>query len=121
MKFTPGRHNEAYIQFELYRLLVNNGFQVYPEYKCSTGQGNKHCRFDLVLHSEGEIYLIIEIKRSIKSQQEYIGTKQYTKYSAFGIPLVYVNRSHDLSRVVEVLSNKYSSKLNAICVNVRVD
>lgn len=112
MLFSLERDNEAYIHFELYRLLVNRGFQVYPEYRHKPNIDERACRFDLVLHCKGEIYLIIEVKRSKRSQDYYRRSRQYKRYSAHGVPVIHVNARYDLVQVVELIAQRWSDKLD---------
>lgn len=95
------------IQFELYRLLVNRGFLVYPEYRQAKDKDHlRGSRFDLVIHDGKAIQLIIESKsqRTFKSWSE---SNQCKCYSAFGLPILYVTAADDLNRVVAHIANLF--------------
>ena len=102
------KHNEALLSFELYRLLVNEGFCIYPEYKAVTLEG-KVCYFDLALYKDDTIYLIIEVKKSKKrGLHDFIKTKQAEKYKSFNIPILFVSRKYSLDTYVRSIIKRFS-------------
>lgn len=78
-------YNEASIHFELYRQLVNEGYNVIPEYRYNPS--TKH-RADLAIMKDDKPILLIEAKWK---SEHIINTSgpQYKRYQASGIPFIY--------------------------------
>jgi type I site-specific restriction-modification system R (restriction) subunit len=66
-----------YIKCELYRILVSNGFEVYPEVKYKEFK----LRADLTVYYKGKFICLVETKnyRNQNKQPNFKG-KQYKKY-----------------------------------------
>ena len=105
MKFnlTSKRISEANIQAEVYHRLRLAGITCYLEYKY------QNCRFDMVIVKGDEIILIVEFKSRIK-QIGKINTKgkQYQKYTAFGVPVLYCTHQSEIEDTMRVI-RKYHS------------
>lgn len=87
--------NSTLVQCELYRRLVNDGFDVIPEYRIRA----HHIRADIaVMDSDRPAYLI-EAKDTPRNPDR-TGSRQWKKYAATGIPFVYCNRLADVESVV---------------------
>lgn len=78
----PKRLPEANIQAEIYRRCKELDIECYLEYK------HEHCRFDIVIVRDELIIGIIEVKNSVRTKINK-RTRQYKKYSSYGVPLHY--------------------------------
>ena len=87
MRFTYDRISEANIQAECYHRLRGIGIPCYLEYKVD------NCRFDMVILNKSKdcIIGIVEFKsrKSARSNEKIMKTKQYQKYAKYGLPLIY--------------------------------
>lgn len=100
MKFnlTSQRISEANIQAEVYHRLRLAGIICYLEYK------HQNCRFDMVIIKGDVIVLIVEFKSRIR----HIGRintkgKQYQKYTAFDVPVIYCTNKSEIDDTVRVI------------------
>lgn len=102
------RKSEANVQAELYRMLWNESTPCYLEYKV----GN--CRFDLVLlnRTESKVLAIVEVKNHVYRGESEVRkpniTKQFQKYSAFGVPLIYCLGEEQVESVFIQLKKIYA-------------
>ena len=80
----------ADLQAEFYRFCCKEGVPVSLEYKY------ENCRFDAVIHNKGFVVAIIEIKSYRSKKPAKLNTKQFAKYSQYGIPVFYVVRMKDI-------------------------
>lgn len=92
---------EAWVQMELYRKLVNLGYEIYPEVKI------KWCRVDLAIYYQGKIVCVIEVKNRKKKFKVNPGTKQYNKYADLGIPFTYCLSRHHIDETIKHIVKKY--------------
>lgn len=93
--FLYNKISEATIQGELYHKLRKEGITCYLEYKY------EDCRFDCVIIVGSKVYMIIECKSYKRDSKKPItNTKQYKKYSKYGIPVLYCVRWTDISKTV---------------------
>jgi len=107
------------IQQELFTRLLAYGFDVRPEYVYKFKLCEEYdcvCRFDLVLCNSGGIYCAVQAKRTRRAVERArtrkgIGTRQYRKYKASGIPVVWVSGEDDLAAVAERIYDEYGSKI----------
>lgn len=87
---------EANVQAELYRRCWNQGI------KCILEHRHEGCRFDaLILDSNYEAIAIVEVKNARKLRKPLLERKQYQKYSAFGVPVIYLNGYKEINQVIE--------------------
>jgi len=106
---------EVNIQAECYHQLRLLGIKTCLEYKTRTADG-QGCQFDMVVlkeleYNQYEIIAIVEFKNHKKEYDfiEAMKTKQYYKYSSFGIPLIYCRRREELQstvdKIVQLINN----------------
>ena len=88
--------NEAFVQMELYRRLVEEGITVYPEYTIT------NVRCDLVVVFKNKIKAAIEVKKK-QRQVLYRGSKQVAKYLKLGIPVIYCLGLESVEKVVNIV------------------
>jgi hypothetical protein len=98
----PTHFSEFEIQAELYGLLRNMKLDVRGELH------QKPCRFDLVVFDGKKAVCIIEVKKWVL-KKEPTKTKQFKKYSNYGLPVIYCVNMEDvpntLDRVKQVIMN----------------
>ena len=90
------RVTEAKVQAELYRLLVNLGYDVYPELKY-----NK-MRIDLTVYRGDSLLCLIEVKNRKRSLKLHKG-KQYQKYAETGFPFFYCLNMGQVEETVKIV------------------
>lgn len=112
------RETEFEVQAWLYNELLRQGFKVRGEV-CVRGKGGMpdapkrrfQCRFDLVLYSDEEPFLIVEVKaRPVKHKDGVESTRQARRYMAFGIPVTFVYGRRDAEHLVaELIGEKFEA------------
>jgi hypothetical protein len=95
--------SEANIQAELYHQCKLRGIKIYLEYR------HEGCVFDAVIVRDFEIVAIVECKSYNSSDVPNLTTKQYARYSSFGVPLFYIV---NFKQVVPTLDQIQSSILS---------
>jgi hypothetical protein len=100
MRFNPPRRlKEANITMAFYEWFIRNdiegkyGVALYFEYPIRVYKGDgKRCHFDCIVYHKRslEILILIEVKSHRRPGRDMSGTKQYKKYSSFGLPLLYI-------------------------------
>jgi len=94
----PKRQSEFEVQSHLYEILKSMGLNVRGEVKF------EHCLFDLVIYdSENKPICIIEVKKRKEgySIDRYKKTKQYAKYTQYGVPLIVCGNYNDIIPTIE--------------------
>lgn len=86
--------NSALVQCELYRQLVNKGYECYPELRY------ERCRFDLSIVLLGKIVILIECKDT-KRRRINPNTRQFVKYSSFDPELLYCLNMEEIPNVIK--------------------
>ena len=87
-----------FIKCELYRCLVNLGFEVYPEIKVD------HMIIDLAVYHEDNLVCVIEVKNYSKRINPKLGGKQYYNYKRLGVPFFYcVGLKHINKTIKDIL------------------
>ena len=112
MEYKPiKKYSEATIQAELYhrlRLLNIDCILEYPH----LAPDNRMARLDCVIVKDRQIVAIVEIKRRTKGY-DYQNTRQFKKYSSFGVPLIYCFGYHQIDETIkkiqEILLNYNSN------------
>lgn len=102
---------EANIQAELYHRLKLIGIKSYLEYQHKE-PGNRGCRFDLVILKQFEDYpeiiAIVEVKNRAHPERGInTNSRQYKKYSAIGLPLIYCLSMDQIEQTIEEIKSVY--------------
>lgn len=90
----PEKISEFEVQAWLFASLKDVGINVRGEVIVHTGlniSGYKVARFDLVVFKEGKAAMIIEVKDKMPRKGVNQDSRQFKKYSSFGLPLYYVH------------------------------
>lgn len=104
MEFKPKKTSEANIQAEFYKQCVEAGLQCFLEYKQRGQAGQRGCRFDAVIHKEGQIIAIIEVKNPMRpSKYDWSKTNQYKRYHSYGIPVFLIKGMADIPGTIAKL------------------
>jgi hypothetical protein len=92
---------EATIQAEIYRQLMDRGIRSVLEFRIDD------CRFDIaVVNPDNHLVAIIECKNYRTEGKDFnTNTKQYGKYSKYGVPVIGCVRQDDIAGVVLRISN----------------
>jgi hypothetical protein len=109
----PKKVSEFEIQAELYSLLKDEeGYDVRGEVRVDDRKqpkGYRQCRFDLVVYEDKVAKFIIEVKDR-KPKNFNKNTRQFKKYSSFGIPLFYCFGLDEIPKFYQIaydIFNKY--------------
>lgn len=94
-------HKEAYVQHELYRLLVGRGYTVQPEYRIKEFK----MRVDLAVFYKDEFLVFIEVKKYIEPVNgKYVFKKHITRNEIAVI-------SNIADWEIEIVQNKYETPM----------
>lgn len=97
--------NASHVQCELYRRLVNRGYDVIPEYR----DRRNHIRADLAVVGQWGPLVLIEAKDTPHDHNR-TESRQFRKYLATGIPFIYCDRMDEVDEVVEKVVTNILSK-----------
>ena len=103
--------SEANIQAEIYHRLKLIGIESCLEY-AHKEPGQRGCRFDLVILKQffdyPEIIAIVEVKNRTRIEKGINkNSRQYKKYSAVGLPLIYCLSKSQIDQTVEEIKRVY--------------
>lgn len=102
---------EDWIKCEIYRRLVNDGYEVYPEVSFKTrlkstrkGRENKfqNVRVDLVVYKDNAFKCLIEIKKGNCTEPNKSG-RQYKKYESLGMRFIYCINEGEIDKTIEAV------------------
>jgi hypothetical protein len=98
---------EAMVQAELYSALQAKGIRCVLEYRI-----NNHCRLDCaVAGTDNQLVAIVECKNYRNIDKPFNeSTKQFAKYSSFGVPVIGCVRLTDIDGVVLRIQNLLGSE-----------
>lgn len=112
MIFTePRRLPEVNIQAELYHQCKLRGITCFLGYRVKR-PGEHTCYFDAVILKDNRIACIVEVKSHLEryTVPRSRKTKQFRRYSSFGIPVLYLTRMDYMDLFFKQLTNILSTK-----------
>lgn len=95
----PKRLPEANILAEFYCQCKTVGLQCVLEYTVY------HSRLDAIIVKDGFIVAIVEVKSYSTDRPPNTQTKQFEKYLRFGVPLFWITRFNQVSKVVSEIQD----------------
>jgi hypothetical protein len=109
------KRTEDWIKCELYRLLVNDGFDVYPEIEVNTPikytrkrgkhigkQFNRKLRVDLAVYNNGTFLCFIEVKDRMRNIPN---GRQLKKYESTELHFIYCLNENEIYETVDYIKN----------------
>jgi len=107
---------EDWIKCEIYRRLVNDGYEVYPEVSYQTtlqsfrkkprkdGKERKpqKIRVDLSVYKNGQFKCLIEIKKGNCTKANENG-RQYKKYQSLNMDFIYCINEREIEKTIEAV------------------
>jgi len=93
----------ADLQAECYYRLKLLSIESYLEYR------HKNCRFDMIIPKGNKIIAIIEFKayRRSHSNLRSGNTKQFKKYSSYGIPVIYCKGKDEIDQTINQIKQLF--------------
>ena len=119
MKYSDRRENEAVMQAKLYSKLTSLGYNCdleYPISKKDHKKLTKSCKLDLIIHNEGKIELIVELKSRKNDRYKFCKfvdesdlkrSRQLFKYSLLGVPIFYLSDCELVEKAVEMIHSRF--------------
>jgi len=102
--FDENKISEANIQAELYHELRLLNIPAYLQYRIDD------CVFDMIIldKKKENIIAIVEVKSWSKNGKPKINGKQYEKYIAYGLPLIYCGGFEYIPTTISAIINIYN-------------
>jgi hypothetical protein len=96
---------EKMIQYEVFRILRELNISCILEYTTKLPSTGKYVRFDIIVHRGDDVVCIVETKTYNSDRPANKSTKQFSKYSEFNVPIVYICNPYQIINGVKEIQS----------------